>query len=138
MRVFFVYKIKVFSKLRYLLIDFLFQTGFDKEQNWKQKGEKSNFYHLLTTVKAVLKQMKVKDYKIEEIETEINQTNEVLTSEFDLPLSSIIKLNNDELLEKIREIRASEKRFYQKVKEQLNSLFVDYYQGYFIDTPSDW
>jgi phenylalanyl-tRNA synthetase beta chain len=46
----------------------LFQTGFDKEQNWKRKAEKSNFYHLLTTVKAVLKQMKVKDYEILEIE----------------------------------------------------------------------
>lgn len=46
----------------------LFQTGLDKEQNWKQKSEKSNFYHLLTTVKSVLKQMKIKDYEIEEIE----------------------------------------------------------------------
>ncbi len=46
----------------------LFQTGFDKEQNWKRKAEKSNFYHLLTTVKAILRQMKVKDYDIVEIE----------------------------------------------------------------------
>lgn len=46
----------------------LFQTGFDKEQNWKQKGEKSNFYHLLTSVKAVLKQMKVKDYQVIEVD----------------------------------------------------------------------
>ena len=46
----------------------LFQTGLEKEQNWKQKEEKSNFYHLLSSVKAVLKQMKINNYKIEEIE----------------------------------------------------------------------
>ncbi len=44
----------------------LYQTGFEKEQNWKQQAEKSNFFHLLATVKAILAQMKIKDYEIVE------------------------------------------------------------------------
>jgi len=54
-----------------------------------------------------------------EIETEINQTNEVLTSEFDLPLSSIIKLNNDELLEKISNLHESH---IEKLAELLHEV----------------
>ena len=54
-----------------------------------------------------------------EIETEINQTNEVLTSEFDLPLSSIIKLNNDELLKKISNLHESH---IEKLAELLHEV----------------
>lgn len=43
-------------------------TGFAKEQNWLQKGEKSNFYHLMASVNAILKQLKIQDFEIEETE----------------------------------------------------------------------
>lgn len=44
----------------------LYFTGFAKEQNWIQKGEKSNFYHIMSSVTAVLKQLKIQDFEIEE------------------------------------------------------------------------
>lgn len=49
----------------------LYITGLAKEQNWKQKAEKSNFYHLLSTVKSILQKMKVKDYEIKENENNL-------------------------------------------------------------------
>ena len=49
----------------------IFITGAAKEQNWKQKAEKSNFYHLLSIVKFILEKMKIKDYKIEEKENSL-------------------------------------------------------------------
>ena len=45
-----------------------FQTGENKTQNWKQKQEKSNFYHVLNAAQAVLEKLKIKDVDLEEIE----------------------------------------------------------------------
>lgn len=48
----------------------LYKTGLAQAQNWKQKASKSNFYHLMGSVSAVLKDLKIKNYEVKEIEND--------------------------------------------------------------------
>ncbi|UMB62170.1 hypothetical protein MHL31_08225 [Lutibacter sp. A80] len=61
----------------------------------------------------------IHDANSKDIETEINQINEVLTSEFNLSISTITKLNNDELLEKTNNLHESH---LEKLAELLHEV----------------
>ncbi|UMB53542.1 hypothetical protein MKD41_14540 [Lutibacter sp. A64] len=79
-------------------------------------------------LKKLIKNIHNADSK--EIETEINQINETLTSEFNISISSIIKLDNEALLKNINNLHEShlEKlaKLLHEVIKKMNQENKDY------------